>query len=610
MDFKQLQNQKFKKAFAVDKPLINVEARTVEFPFSSEVPVQREMGMEILDHSPESVDLDRLRNAAPLLWNHDTNNQIGVVESVELKLIERRLWCVVRFSKNKEADEVFQDVIDGIKRNVSFGYCIGDNIAWDDAQETTYRVKQWFIYEISIVSVPADYSVGIGRALEVKSNETNEIKDNDEAVVADTEKPVIEVKELQAVDEIKNTKIEVIKMDEFESRKAEEKEILAVGKAENMMAKAYQAIGEGKSYKEFVADVSKELADRTKSATFKMDAKDVEKYDAKRAFKSLLNGEKQSYEHDVSQQYAKDMSLKAPRGLYIPHNQPVFTREFTALNGGAGVIGENLMGSSYIDLLRNKMVTGSIGVRTMGGLSSSVAIPKATGTSTVYFIDDNGDIDAGSNPTIGQVTLSPKNMGAYIDIGRNLALQASVDVMALGWNDLLTNMALASDKQILNGTGANGQAKGIYKQAGVGTVVVADGKPDRADILAFIAELGAANANRDNAYFVFNSVMSSHLRGTAEASGFPKWLLSDESKVEGFKTAETNQLADNELILGDFSQALLGLFGGLDLYEDRSTGSKSGMVRIVALQSFDVAVRNAGSFCTMVASGASSSSSN
>ena len=144
----------------------DVGARTVELAFSSEQPVERWFGIEILDHNTDSVVLDRLRDGGAVLVNHDWNDQVGVVESVSIDK-DRRGRAVVRFGKSERADEIFQDIVDGIRKHVSVGYRIHKAVLSESEDGAdTYRITRWEPFEISIVSVPADTSVGVGRSME------------------------------------------------------------------------------------------------------------------------------------------------------------------------------------------------------------------------------------------------------------------------------------------------------------------------------------------------------------------------------------------------------------------------------------------------------------
>ena len=127
----------------------DTEKRTVELAFSSEIEVERWYGIEILDHSPESVRLDRLRDGGALLVDHDWTDQVGVVESVSIDA-DRRGRAVVRFGRSARADEIFQDIVDGIRKHVSVGYRVLAAKLQETREEwqDVYRITEWEPFEI------------------------------------------------------------------------------------------------------------------------------------------------------------------------------------------------------------------------------------------------------------------------------------------------------------------------------------------------------------------------------------------------------------------------------------------------------------------------------
>jgi len=152
------------RSFGIRKEDINTEARTVNLSFSSEQPVERWFGMEILDHNPDSVDLSRLQDSAPVLVDH-SGDQVGVVMEAEVK--NKKGFATLRFSQGKRGKEVFQDIEDGIRKNVSVGYVIRKfEETKEEGKEPVFRALDWMPLEISIVSVPADQTVGVGRSFE------------------------------------------------------------------------------------------------------------------------------------------------------------------------------------------------------------------------------------------------------------------------------------------------------------------------------------------------------------------------------------------------------------------------------------------------------------
>ena len=178
---KQVQAEAFKRDFQVETKGIDEEARTVELAFSSEDPYMRWFGYEILGHKPDEVRLDRLKGGAALLVNHDMDDQVGVIESARIDA-DGKGRALVRFGKSTRASEVFQDVVDGIRRLVSVGYRVHEMQAEKNPDDDAdyYRVTDWEPHEVSIVSVPADMTVGVGRSIDEPAHEFkgSELGDN------------------------------------------------------------------------------------------------------------------------------------------------------------------------------------------------------------------------------------------------------------------------------------------------------------------------------------------------------------------------------------------------------------------------------------------------
>lgn len=152
---------------------INLESRTVELAFSSETPVAQWFGEEILDHSKGAMRTGRLEGGAPMLVSHDWADQVGVVEKITIG-DDRVGRATVRFGKSGRADEIFNDVVDGIRKHVSVGYRVHKvEVEKRKGAADLVRVTDWEPYEISIVPIPADPTVGVGRTLEQAQGEAD-----------------------------------------------------------------------------------------------------------------------------------------------------------------------------------------------------------------------------------------------------------------------------------------------------------------------------------------------------------------------------------------------------------------------------------------------------
>ena len=145
----------------------DADTDTFELSFSSETPVARQYGDEVLSHAAGAVDLSRLNDSAPLLFNHNPDQLLGVVDSA--RVVGGKGRATVRWGTSPEAAAKRQDVAIGVLRNVSVGYQINE---MDQDEDGNYVARNWTPVEISLVSVPSDPTVGIGRSLENDSVKT------------------------------------------------------------------------------------------------------------------------------------------------------------------------------------------------------------------------------------------------------------------------------------------------------------------------------------------------------------------------------------------------------------------------------------------------------
>lgn len=144
-------------------PTVDLDARTCTFPFSSEEPVPRWFGDEILSHEPGAMRNGVRQQSLPLLFNHNRDDLLGVVESITLEN-DRRGYATVRFGRDERGDWAMQQAADGVLINASFMYQVFKFIS--DEEEETYTAIDWEVYEVSLVTIPADATVGLGRGAE------------------------------------------------------------------------------------------------------------------------------------------------------------------------------------------------------------------------------------------------------------------------------------------------------------------------------------------------------------------------------------------------------------------------------------------------------------
>jgi len=573
------------RAMEMDISPIDEDTRTVKMALSSEEPVSRSFGNEVLDHSKESIDLSFLASGrAPLLLDHDPEKQIGVIKSVQLDEQSRRLRAEVRFGKGELAREAFSDVVDGIKANISVGYSIG-KMERDRDDKETYRAKSWKPVEASLVSIPADMTVGVGRSGKAEN------------------KPVIKtsLKERNIMSEVN---IEAVKAEAQQAAQKNAAQIVELGARHNKSDMAREAIAQGRSIDEFRGELLESIGSTTalESQDIGMNEKEVQNFSMMRAIHALANPtdrraqEAAAFEFECSRAAAEQYGTTA-QGIMLPADV-LRTWNKRDLNSAdeSELFSDDFRGGDFIDALRNQSSVMSAGARMLGGLSGDVKIPKKTAAAAASWIATEGGDASESEMTVGNVSLTPKTLGAFTDVTRQLLIQSSLDVESLIRDDLTKAMAIAIDKAGLEGTGSSGQPTGILNTTGVNTVTnFAAANPTFAEVVSLETAVAEDNALNGNLSYILPASMNGALKTTAKDAGSGQFV-SQGGQINGYNAIVSNQATAGNLYFGNFDDLLIGMFGGLDIVVDPYTASKSGTVRVVALQSVDCAVRHAVSF--------------
>lgn len=595
---------------------IDVEARTVELAFASETPVDRHYGQEILDLGAKSIRMDRLKRGGPLLMDHRYDDQVGVIETVQIGK-DRVARAVVRFGKSARASEMFQDVVDGIRTNVSVSYRIHAAVleAQKDGQDV-YRITDWEPYEISMVSVPADIAVGVGRSADAVEQP---------AAQTPTPEPLVEIRTMS---DIKPTPAPedaaAISAAQSRGTEAERKRVSDISAIGDQYAKygvdkiAGEAIRAGMSVSEFRAKAMDTMSMApSPNADVGMSDKDIKQYSLMRALNYLANpGDRRAreaagYEIELSQA-AAERSGKTSQGLMVPFD--VLNRGMTkgvAADGG-NLVATDLMSANFIELLRNAMVIDSMGAQYLTGLVGNIAIPKQSGAGTAYWVTE-GSAPTTSTQAIAQVAMAPKTVGAFTDISRKLMLQSSIDVEQFVQNDLARVLGLAIQSVAIKGGGSN-EPTGILATAGIGNVAGGTNglAPTWQNIIDLETNVAIANADIGTLAYLTNAKVRGKLKSTSKVSGQNGFLWDNgNTPLNGYRTGVTNAVPSNltkgtstsvasAIIFGNFADLIIGMWGGLDLVVDPYSNSTSGTVRVVALQDVDVAVRHAESFSAML----------
>lgn len=640
---------------------IDKEARTVELSFSSETEgVERWFGIEILGHEAGECDLTRLNNKAPLLWMHDWDDQRGVIEQGTARIDkDKKGRCKVRFSRSEDGEKLFQDVADDIVTKVSVGYFVnGLRLVEERDGVDVFRVS-WTPYEVSLVSVAADDDVGVGRSLEIpqedgkrrigetaitesgataKDSTTEEVRKMEKTLrdgkgnlvraLVDAEGKILEV--LEVLEEA-GADVRAAQNNAAKAERERTASILQMGTQYDCRELAEKAVAAGDTVDAFRAAVLDHINTRgakkpsgqpaqpsqrsgtplseMQSADIGLTDQEVRNYSIFRAVRALqpnatrADREAAAFELECSEAAQRQLG-KTAQGILIPQDV-LNSRAFnaggaantpTGAQSGQNLVDTTFMGGSFIEMLRNRTTIMRLAT-TMGGLVGNVDIPRQTGGATAYWLGEGEDAQEGT-PTIGQLELSPKTLGAYTDITRRLLMQSSMDAEGIVRRDLVNAMAQAIDYAGYYGSGAGNQPRGIKNYTGINAVDFAALWPTYAELVAMESEIAADNADIGQMGYIGNARFRGNCKSTAKfGTGTEATIWEPGNTVNGYQCEISNQIANGDVFFGNFADMLIGMWGGLDLTVDPYSLSKSGGLRIVVFQDVDFVLRRVESFC-------------
>lgn len=626
---------------------------TFRMTFSSEAPVERWFGREILDHSPESVDLSRAKLGLTMLDSHDAKSIIGIVEGVTVGA-DKKLHGIARFSRNAPAQAVKRDMRDKIRKFTSVGYAVGEYKLEASSKEKgdTYRATRWTPMEVSSVGIPADISVGFGRAhddertypvtvirAEKPPEESTEIRSN-----ADTPHGVPTLIVAPQERERRGTTVET---QVAESRQAAA-EIFRLGKLHGIDHELVtKMVEEGKTVDQASRAILEEVTKRGAKALatgapenadrIELTDREQREYNVAR----LLLAAAENTEHkkrsmscmelEISDTIAKS-SRENHGGVFMPwsirhaitpelaakfpqldQRKPVQMQQRAGLDTFGATVGQTLVFTEpgeFIQFLYNRMRVKELGARTIAGLRDNISFPKQTGRATGSWVTENPGADvADSNLTLGSVTSSPKTYQSSSSYSRQLLAQGVIDVDTLVREDLARDLALALDSVAIVGGGAN-QPSGISVTSGVQSFTLKNdagtgAAPVWDDIVNMTKDLETANADQlGEGGWLATPGLKSVLKRTARLGntiGLPIW--ADDDTVDGYEARSSNQVPSNNtegasgavlhtLIRGVFDTLVINMWGsGFEMIVDPYRLKKQGMIEITTFMLTDIVLR-------------------
>lgn len=368
---------------------------------------------------------------------------------------------------------------------------------------------------------------------------------------------------------------------------------------------------------ETVADdllkIQQERGDTASRAFIDMPKKDVQQYSLMRALRAAQNRDwtKAGLELEANKEISKRLA-KLPRAetaFFVPLDVMMRDRigaqkrDMTAagVSGSNYLVGTTLMPGSFIDLLRNTSVALRMGVQRMSGLVGNVTIPKMTAGNTAYWLADESTQITESQPTIGQLSLAPKNVAALTELSHQLMQQSTPDAEQLVLDSIARDIALAVDVGILRGSGASGQPTGIATTGSIGSVAGASFLANAADrVLEFQSDVAANNALNPGFGYVTTPAVAAALMNKPELATTGTARLWQGNMLDGtlfgFPAMSSAQMSSATMLAGWWPSVILAEWGVLELMTNPYSDFTRGLSAVRGWYTCDVGVRYAGAW--------------
>jgi len=599
-----------------ERDSLDAEERTVSLSASSDEPYKRFFGTEILSHKSGAVRLGRLKTGGMLLFNHNRDQYLGRIQSAAVD--GSRLNIVAKFSDSPFAVQMFKDVQNGILTNASIGYEIHK---MDEDKETkTFTATDWEPYECSLVTVPADTSVGVGRTKELEIGGQVDKKEMTMSEPIVVNEPAVDpVKAAQ--DAVKDFQKRCQRIDEhvaaikFPKWQEAAREIATKHKNNSADFEKFQfecnnAFDPAKHVEIPDTKIGMSKKDRKQFSVRKLileafvnngQITGIEKEACTAAREKLRsagdnvldNREGFTLPEDMSlSNMAEDQELGGAAMNRVLDEVRSLKRGLVAgtQNLGGYLIGTDLLTGSLIEYLRVRTTVANMGIRNLDGLVNNVAIPRVTGTGTVYWLAEAASVTA-STQAFGQLTLMPHRLGADTFYTKQLLNQASLSVEAFVRDDLVAAQAVELDRVYLNGSGTGGEPIGIFNTVGVGTVTYS-GAVVLAKLLVQESDIAVANADIGSMAWLFSPPSRAKLKAAVAFQNTASPLWDNANMVIGYPATVSNNLPGNKSVFGVWSDFIAARWAGLDIVVDPYSLKKSEQIEVTMHQWVDCGIRH------------------
>jgi HK97 family phage major capsid protein len=525
-------------------------------------------------------------------------------------------------------------MIEGGLRNVSIRYRI-HTVEVDKSGDE--RVIDWEPLEQSIVSIPADPTVGMGRAEEggqsfvaqrifasddkpahaakIVTTTVRSNMDEDEVTGGKEETTIAATEETRAAPTTQTVTVtereaapNAIELER--QRRAGIEKLCEVNNVDTQIKDYW--IGAGLRLDQVADDLLKIIEERgntkpTPIGQIGMSDNEASKFSMLRAIKAAVEKDwtHAGFELECSRAVAEKLNKAPdPTRFYVPfevmNDQRIDPsrhirggqRDLDAATAGAGGYLVGTTNQGFIEMLRNKSVAFQMGVRRLSGLQGNVTVPRQSAAGTAYWLASESTQITESQQTFVQLALSPKTVGAYTEISRQLLLQSSPDAEGIVTADLAAVAALAADLAVLNGSGAAGQPEGIIQTTGIGSVT--GGAATYAMMLEFQTDVATSNVTPSMGGYATNPATAAILmqKQRFSSTDTPLWQGNIwGGSLIGFPGMSSNQMDAGDVLFGDWQECVVGEWGVLEVEVNPFANFQAGIIGVRAMYSLDVAVR-------------------
>lgn len=573
-------------------PDINYDDLEISFTCASQYPYAREdretkrYFLERLLCTDEAVDMTRLNGGASVLKNHDTDIVLGKVVRA---WIEDGVLCVrIRFRSDDMSKSLFNDLAAGTIPNVSIGYSVEHYREYTDMNGNLVRdVDAWTAYEVSVaVGIPADPTVGFYRSFDDTKLENTQHNNNTNQKGGQT--PMEKrAEDIAAEEEVKSAEADTATETETETPAEEEK---ACGGNDTEMR-----------------SLMKEIASNIRSFAAPHIQTQKRHYDIGAALTSCLTGKGAEFEREISSDLYKRAGMsEGVNSIMVPFNGDAMrgimsTRELNdSVGSGSGLVAQENLPNLFVDFVRSR-----IGVKNatfLTGLTGApVTIPAQTSDTTVAWVsggttttDANAAVSE-TTPVIGDVTLTPHKLGGYTVVGKDMVLMGNPDATAIVMRSLLANVAHKLGTTMLKGNASNPTITGVATATGVQTQVIPTmSSATWANFTAMIGKIEGLEWDGEQE-FVMSASDNALLKSIAKGN-YGSGFIVEDGYLDGRRVHVDGSLSAGDIFLGDWSNVVVGQWGGIELMVDPYTLATAGSVRVIVSLVCDIGILRPNTF--------------